>query len=267
MPKKAKRAPKKPAPKKLASKTELVLAQPTSMPTEQVVAKAKEAGITITRQRVAAIRWAARQNAKKTKKEPTAKATLMPKPAAAAKMKHGKPATKSEYVLGFPLGTSAADIVAAGEAAKIKLSVAHVYAIRTAARAKAKQGKAASTGAKAVRTKAKKAPGVVGRISPDRGAASTAIARIDPLDLAYAIGRLIEAAKTTTAEVVKLAAEREARISSLETELAALKAGNLPVIQPAKVARPVQARKPSVKVAKPAVQATSQKARPKASQK
>ena len=60
------------------------------------------------------------------------------KPAAAAKAaKPSKPITKAAYILGFPPGTPAADIVAKAKAEGIKLTIGHVYSTRTAARAKA----------------------------------------------------------------------------------------------------------------------------------
>jgi hypothetical protein len=54
------------------------------------------------------------------------------------------------------------------------------------------------------------------------------IAAISPPDLAYAVSRLIEARKTTAAEVVRLAGERKALITKLETALAALRSGIVP---------------------------------------
>ena len=278
-----------PRKKKIASKTtkaaknsqtkaEFILALPTDMPAKEAVAKAEAAGFTLNQQRVHAIRWAAKHATKKArtgaKTVPAAKAVRVKakptkhvpasKPQPEAKPKTAKPITKAAYVLGFAAGTPAADIVAKGKGEGIKLSVAHVYAIRTAAKAKAKKGKAASATAKVARTKAKNAPGVVGRTSRDRDASPTGIAGIEPLDLAYAVGRLVAEGKTTAAEIIKLAAERTARILALKTELEALKGGQVPV---AELAKPVKTPKPRRTVAKPAALPTSKKAKPKAAKK
>jgi hypothetical protein len=67
------------------------------------------------------------------------------------------------------------------------------------------------------------------------------ISGIQPVDLAYAVGRLIAVGKTTAAEVAALAAERTKRINALQAELAALKGGGLPTAAP-EAARPVAAK-------------------------
>ena len=50
----------------------------------------------------------------------------------------------------------------------------------------------------------------------------SSIDTVPPLDLAYAVGRLIATGKTTQAEIVRLAAERAQRIADVEAELKAL---------------------------------------------
>ena len=81
---------------------------------------------------------------------------------------------------------------------------------------------------------------------------TTGIAQINPLNLAYAVGRLIAAGKTTAAEVTRLAAERADRIKALELELAALKGGNVPA---AELAKRAKATRPKKTPAKPAAHA------------
>jgi pyruvate/2-oxoglutarate dehydrogenase complex dihydrolipoamide acyltransferase (E2) component len=82
------------------------------------------------------------------------------------------------------------------------------------------------------------------------------ISGIQPVDLAYAVGRLIAAGKTTAAEVARLAAERAKRIKAIEMELTALKGGGLPTAAP-EAARPVAA-----KAKKAAPKPTAAKKRP-----
>src|SRR2546428_11639469 len=55
---------------------------------------------------------------------------------------------------------------------------------------------------------------------------TTELGKIPAVDLAYAVGRLIQEGKTSLAEVRRLADERPARIAALERELATLKAGH-----------------------------------------
>jgi hypothetical protein len=152
-PTKSTKAPKKTAPgRKLGKLSEFVLAQDAKLSAAEVVKLAKTAGFDITAHRVHNIRWAAKQKGKKGKTTgkavKPAKAAGKPAPIKAATP--GKTITKTEYVLSFPPGTSAADVVAAGKAKGIKLSTAHVYSIRSGAKAKGKaSGKQAKTATKA----------------------------------------------------------------------------------------------------------------------
>lgn len=148
----------KPNAKTPMTKVEFVLTLPTDMPAKQAAARAEAAGFTLTEQRVHAIRWAAKHKGKKGRApakapsaakavsvEPKPSKAASPKanPAAAAKAaKPSKPVTKSAYILGFPPGTPAADVVAKAKADGIKLTIGHVYSTRTAAKAKAKKAKA-----------------------------------------------------------------------------------------------------------------------------
>jgi hypothetical protein len=87
-----------------------------------------------------------------------------------------------------------------------------------------------------------------------------AIAGIHALDLAYAVGRLVAVGTTTAAEVIQLAAERTARIGSLEAELAALKGGNVPAGDVTEAVKATKATKPRKMATKPkaAVKAVAQ---------
>ena len=55
---------------------------------------------------------------------------------------------------------------------------------------------------------------------------TTELGKIPAVDLAYAVGRLIQEGKTSLAEVRRFAEERPARIAALDRELATLRAGH-----------------------------------------
>ncbi len=55
---------------------------------------------------------------------------------------------------------------------------------------------------------------------------TTELGKIPAVDLAYAVGRLIQEGKTSLAEVRRFAEERPARIAALERGLATLRAGH-----------------------------------------
>ena len=69
-----------------------------------------------------------------------------------------------------------------------------------------------------------------------------AIGSIPVVDLAYAVGRLVMAGKTTAAEVLQLAADRGQRIALLEAELRELRGGGLVPAPAAKPGRPAAKR-------------------------
>jgi len=69
-----------------------------------------------------------------------------------------------------------------------------------------------------------------------------AIGSIPVVDLAYAVGRLVMAGKTTAAEVLQLAADRGQRIALLEAELRELRGGGLVPAPATKSDRPVARR-------------------------
>ena len=268
---------------------QFVLAQDPKLSAPEIVKLAKAAGFDITAHRVHNILWREKQKGKgkakaavkaatvakpvkvKAKAKPVKAAPSIAKPAQAKTARpikpatnSTKPATKAGYVLGFAAGTPAADIVAAGKAKGIKLSTAHVYAIRTAAKAKAKakKGKAASAPVKVKLGKVQPFAREASRPAPSQPTpAAGGIASINPLDLAYAVSRLVAEGRTTAAEVADLAAERTVRIQFLEAHLAALKTGSVPVVDLVKIAK---ATKPVKASAKRVARLTSKKANAKA---
>jgi len=168
-----------------------------------------------------------------------------------------KPQTKAEFILTLPTDMPAKEAVTKAATAGFTLNKQRVHNIRWAAKQKGKAKKA-----KVVRAAVKPKPGKVRRAAPPAGrrpappraatparASTHTIADLDPLDLAYAVGRLVEAGKTTAAEVAKLATERSARIIWLETELAALKGGQVPAAEVAKRVKAPKARKAAEKTA------------------
>jgi hypothetical protein len=250
---------------KKQTKSVFVMALDPKLTPKQVVAKGKTAGTALSEQHVRDIRW----EAKRARKGRAAK-TAPPKPkpktiAVAGKAKRRVKQTKAEFVLAQDPTLSAARIVALARAAGFTLSPHRVHNIRWAAKHRAK----ASTTKKAAVPRPKSRLGRASRVSGRRGppparrvaapmpkGGTGAIAGINPLDLAYAVGRLVAAGKATAAEIVQLAAERTARIVSLEGELAALKGGNVPVA--AMATRPT-ATKPRKQLAKPAARAEAKR--------
>jgi hypothetical protein len=63
--------------------------------------------------------------------------------------KPAAPQTKTAFILSFPKGTPAADVVAKGKASGVALTTGHVYAVRSAAKARRSKKSAAPKGAKA----------------------------------------------------------------------------------------------------------------------
>lgn len=164
------------------------------------------------------------------------KVNLMPrtkKPT--SKPKAPKAVSKTKFILDQPAALPAAEVVAKGKAAGLSLTAKYVWRVRSAAKAKG----GAKLGAK------KAAVGRTARTVKVSGSLTTSagLAAVAPLDLAYAVGRLIADGRTTLSEMATLAAERKARIESLETELAALSAGTLPErgsVSPVRAAKPAK---------------------------
>lgn len=99
-----------------------------STPASDIVTKAKGVNLKLTPSFVYAIR----AMDKKRKRVPSAGAA---KPAAAsAPAATGRKINKSAFVRGLPSSMSAADVVAKGKAAGIKLSAAQVYTVRANAK-------------------------------------------------------------------------------------------------------------------------------------
>ena len=70
----------------------------------------------------------------------------------------------------------------------------------------------------------------------------TTLSSLPVVDLAYAVGRLVEAGKTTAAEVLALAADRGQRIAALQAELSALREGEVVTAPAAKRGGPAAKR-------------------------
>jgi hypothetical protein len=226
------------------TKSAFVMALDPKLTPKQVVAKGKAAGTSLSEQHVRDIRWEAKRAS------PAAKRSAAPKAKRAAKTAAAKPATgqtKAEFVLAQDPRLPASRIVELAKARGISLSAHRVHNIRWAAKRRPSAKKRTSKPVTLAPAKARRGGRKAARrlvratssLAPRRGAGD--IAGIRPLDLAYAVGRLMAAGRTTPAEIRQLAAERTARIMSLETELAALKGGGLPA---GDVGRPSAAAKP-----------------------
>ena len=131
--KKAKRAPKDPT----MSKAAFVRSLPADMPAKEVVAKAEKAGISLDEKGV----HGARSNDREKAKAGAKKARKVAK-VADAKAVDSKGVNKADFIRSLPTDMPAKEVVAKAEKAGISLTEAYVYAIRTAAKAKAaKAGK------------------------------------------------------------------------------------------------------------------------------
>jgi len=169
------------------------------------------------------------------------KARKARKPAAA---RAKKPMSKTAFILGFAVDKPAKQVVAEGKKAGLVFSDKYVYETRASARKRAKLAAGGARKALVLRRAAKVvlAPRAKGLAPSKLGGGALGI--IGPLDLAYAVGRLVAEGRTTTAEVTRLAAERSARITSLQSELDALMGGHVPggavVAAPKAAARPAK---------------------------
>jgi hypothetical protein len=118
------------------SKAAFIRQFPTAMPAKDVVAKAKEKGISLTANHVSAVRSTSRG---KSGKRPAAKA-------AAPKAGGAKPAakgavSKAAFVRSLPRSTPAKDVVAKAKAAGLKLNSEYVYKVRSKGGGKAAPAK------------------------------------------------------------------------------------------------------------------------------
>ena len=90
----------------------------------------------------------------------------------------------------------------------------------------------------------------------------TPLANLPVVDLAYAVERLVAGGKTTTAEVLALAADRGKRIALLEAELRALRGGGVGRAPTTKAGRPVRKARPAAKKARKPAPAAKPVAKP-----
>jgi hypothetical protein len=147
---------------------------------------------------------------------------LMPK----SKTPSNPPQNKTQFVLSQDPKLPVAEVVKLAKAAGISMKPQLVHNVRWTAKHKKKPRPASSrpkSGATPIA-----APSAARAKSGAPRAATGTIAGISPLDLAYAVGRLVSDGKTTVAEVAMFASERVARITSLESELSALRHGSVP---------------------------------------
>ena len=216
---------------KQQTKSAFVMALDPKLTPKQVVAKGKASGTSLSEQHVRDIRWEAKHASTSSRGRAAAKAK---RPAATGKAKRATGQTKAAFVLAQDPRLPASRIVALGKARGIALSAHRVHNIRWAAKRKPGASKHTATPVSPKPASGWRGAGRAAR-GQVRAKASLAarrggrdIAGLRPLDLAYAVGRLVAAGRTTAAEIQQLAAERTARIVSLESELAALKGGSLP---------------------------------------
>lgn len=156
-----------------------------------------------------------------------------------------KPVSKTAFILGFAVDKPAKQVVAEGKKAGLRFSDKYVYETRASARKRATRNAGRARQPIVLRRVAKVAPAARAQGSAPAKRSGGALGAIGPLDLAYAVSRLVAEGRTTPAEVARLAAERSARISSLQTELAALMGGPVPSAHAIAAAKALVGRAPS----------------------
>jgi hypothetical protein len=126
-------AAKKKSAKPYGNKTKFVMNLPRDMSAKDVVTKAKAQGIVISEAHVYKIR-----STNKGKGAPAAKAGKASKPGKAAKASKASSSnsSKRDFVMSFPAGTPASDILKKAKESGIGLSKAYLYTIRGATGAK-----------------------------------------------------------------------------------------------------------------------------------
>jgi hypothetical protein len=125
---------------KTQTKAAFVRSLPSTTPIADVVAKAKEAGVTLTPKLVHRVRRAAKPRGT-AKKTAAAKTTVSAKKTSASM----KPVeSKAAFVRGLPTSTPAKDVVKLAKAAGIKIGIRYVYNIRGTAKLAAKKKRAAA---------------------------------------------------------------------------------------------------------------------------
>lgn len=165
-------------------------------------------------------------NMPKTKKSARKATKLALKTAKKAPSKRG-------FILARPVTEPAKVVVAAGRKAGLAFSEKYVYETRAAARKRGTH-KSPAKGARARGARAE-APQSL-----------TSLGAISPLDLTYAVGRLIAEGWTTAADIVRIVADRAERIATLRAELASLESG---AVSQAGTSLPVRLAKRGAKVA------------------
>jgi len=140
-----------PRQKNSPNKSDFVRSQPNDLTAAQVVAKAKEAGLTITSALVYKVRSVEAAKGSKAAKAKAAKAKAA-KAAKAAPAAKGKP-NSSDFIRSLPATLTASEVVRQGKASGHSFSPALVYAVRRNAKIKASGG-----GRKAAKAKAHAAP-------------------------------------------------------------------------------------------------------------
>jgi hypothetical protein len=141
-------AAKKKSGKSYGNKTAFVLGLPRDLSAKEVVAKGKAQGIVLSEAHVYKIRSTA-----KSKGGPAARSSTSSSSAAKASSGGSSASSKRDFVLGFPAGTPAAEILAKAKTQGIGLSKAYLYTIRSSAGVKGtgKRGRPAGSGAGAAR--------------------------------------------------------------------------------------------------------------------
>lgn len=140
-----------PAAVKKQSKTSFVLSLPSEMPAKDVVAKAKEAGISLTEKAVYKTRYLARNKAPRAaKKAPVKAAVKAPSKPAEAPKKAGKrgpgDGSGSAFIRQQALSLKAGEVVAAAAKKGITITAGLVYSVRASMKKSgAKATKAPST--------------------------------------------------------------------------------------------------------------------------
>jgi hypothetical protein len=147
-----------PRQKNSPNKSDFVRSQPNDLTAAQVVAKAKEAGLTITSALVYKVRSVEAAKGSKAAKPgrigrpPKAAKAKAAKAAKAAPAAKGKP-NSSDFIRSLPATLTASEVVRQGKASGHSFSPALVYAVRRNAKIKASGG-----GRKAAKAKAHAAP-------------------------------------------------------------------------------------------------------------
>jgi hypothetical protein len=140
-------AAKKKSGKSYGNKTAFVLGLPRDLSAKEVVAKGKAQGIVLSEAHVYKIRSTAKSKGGTPARSSAASS------ASKASSGGSSASSKRDFVLSFPAGTPAAEILTKAKSQGIGLSKAYLYTIRSSAGVKGtgKRGRPAGSGAGAVR--------------------------------------------------------------------------------------------------------------------